>query len=147
MMNAEKIAACTGTNADQVRNFVPQLVSVMKAYEINTPERQAAFLALVIDDGGGLIKLDGRTGHVGLTNRLRAKFPDLNVPDFHADPGALSVPVWAARAAGDLWALKNLNRAADAGDLMRCAQEMRGSAKGYAARLANCERGKRELGA
>ena len=146
MMNATRLATCTGSDPQKVRNLLPQIVSVMRAYEINTPERQAAFLALVLDADGAIVNLQGRVNLVNLTVRLRAKFSDLAVPDFSADPGKLLVPVWAARAAADLWAQKSLNRAADVGDMNRCHREIKGAAaKGLAERVSLCERGKREL--
>lgn len=94
--------------------------------------------------GHGLLQTTGRYNHARVRDRLRAKFPDRNVPDFEADPDALSLPQWAALSAADFWYEHDLNRWADAGDFdgvsdminrgRKTAKE--GDANGYADRLA-----------
>lgn len=66
--------------------------------------------------GGGHLHTTGRYNYAIVRDRLRARFPDLDVPDFEADPAQLQVPRWAALAAGDYVAMKGCNGMADAGD-------------------------------
>lgn len=66
--------------------------------------------------GRGLFQSTGRSNAELLTVRLRENFPHLAVPDFAANPAALSEPVWAALSACDYAARCGLNAFADAGD-------------------------------
>lgn len=66
--------------------------------------------------GHGLIQITGRYNHARVRDRLRAKFPDKNVPDFEETPDLLSAPEWAALSAADFWDDKSLNVVADSGD-------------------------------
>lgn len=86
--------------------------------------------------GHGLIQTTGRTNHARARDRLRAKFPDLDVPDFEADPEALALPQWAALSAADFWDDRGLNALADAGDFERITKRINGGLNGYADRLA-----------
>lgn len=92
--------------------------------------------------GHGLIQTTGRHNHRLVTQRLRARFSD--VPDFEADPDALTDTKWAALSACDYWDMKNLNAVADTGnfdavcDLInrgRVTQE-EGDSNGWEDRLA-----------
>ena len=53
-MTPQDIANCTGARIDRAATFLPFLTAAMDAYEINTPTRQAAFLAQVGHESGGL---------------------------------------------------------------------------------------------
>lgn len=66
--------------------------------------------------GHGLIQVTGRANHRRMTARLRAKFPDMDVPDFEVHPELLAQFEWAAYSAADFWDDNNLNKWADAGD-------------------------------
>lgn len=66
--------------------------------------------------GHGLIQSTGKFNARKVRDRLRAKFPELNVPDFEVDPELLTLPQWAALSAADYWDMKSLNQLADAGD-------------------------------
>jgi putative chitinase len=50
----ELIAACTGASLPFAEKFADPLTATMREYEINTRERQAAFLAQVGHESGGL---------------------------------------------------------------------------------------------
>ena len=94
--------------------------------------------------GHGLIQVTGRDNHAQVRDRLRAKFPGRDVPDFEADPEALALAPWAALSAADFWAAHGLNAWADRGDFdgvsdlinrgRKTARE--GDANGYDDRLA-----------
>jgi putative chitinase len=194
---------------DRARARCDSLNEAMAAFDINTPERQAMFLANIGHETGGLVYLSeiwgpsaqqkryerdfakpwpkdaqdakrpecaanrlawglgnvkkgdgslfrghgdlqntGRTNHCRARDRLRARFPHLDVPDFEAAPMLLATPKWAALAAGDYIAMKDCNAQADAGnfdaycDLINRGRitEEEGDTWGYDHRLALFER-------
>lgn len=182
-MTPEQLAACTGCpRVALAASWLAPIEAAMAAYGIDTPDRQAAFLAQVGHESGGLqypreiwgptpaqaryegradlgntqpgdgkrfrghglIQVTGRDNHARARDRLRAKFPERDVPDFEADPEALALPEWAALSAADFWEAHDLNKWADAGDFdgvsdvinrgRKTAKE--GDANGYGDRLA-----------
>lgn len=64
--------------------------------------------------GHGLLQTTGAYNHAKVRDRLRLKFPELDVPDFEVDPRALELPQWAALSAGDYVEMRALNSVADA---------------------------------
>lgn len=66
--------------------------------------------------GHGMLQTTGRYNHAITRDRLRKRFPDMDVPDFEAEPEKLAEPQWAALGAGEYIALKDCNRFADSGD-------------------------------
>ena len=53
-LTARQLALCTGARIDRAQRFVPFLGEAMVAYAIDTPARQAAFLAQIGHESGGL---------------------------------------------------------------------------------------------
>lgn len=182
-MTPEMLAVCTGCRRPLLAAaWLAPIEFAMAAYGIDTALRQAAFLAQIGHESGGLqytteiwgptpaqaryegradlgntqpgdgkrfrghglIQTTGRFNHARVRDRLRAKFPNRDVPDFEADPEALALPEWAALSAADFWDDHDLNKWADAGDFdgvsdvinrgRKTAKE--GDANGYADRLA-----------
>lgn len=66
--------------------------------------------------GHGDLQITGRFNHAAARDRLRKRFPELDVPDFEAEPERLTDSLWAALAAGDYIDNRDLNAYADAGD-------------------------------
>ena len=153
-MNATQLSRCTGARIDRAQNALDGLLWAMNLYEINTPDRQAMFLANVGHETGGLkwmgeiwgptaaqiryegradlgntqpgdgrrfagngyLQTTGRFNHAILRDRLRKRFPDMEVPDFEATPEKLREPKWAALSATDYVGMKGCNKFADADD-------------------------------
>lgn len=182
-MTPAQLKAATGcaslTLAEAWLGFIE---AAMRAYDIDTPARQAAFLANVGHESGGLhytselwgptatqaryegrkdlgntqpndgrrfrghglIQVTGRYNHARVRDRMRAKFPGHNVPDFEQYPELLAQFEWAALSAADFWDDHNLNEWADRGDFDGVCDiinrgrktEREGDANGYADRLA-----------
>jgi putative chitinase len=184
----ELIAACTGARIDRASRFAAPLSAGMAFYGIDTPARQAAFLAQIGHESGGLkytsevwgptaaqaryegrkdlgntqpgdgsrfrghgvIQTTGRLNHRLVTQRLRARFD--GVPDFEADPIALTETQWAALSACDYWDMRKLNELADSGDFEELSARINGRNRatglpnGYEDRLERWEFAKRALG-
>lgn len=86
--------------------------------------------------GHGLIQITGRGNHRRVTQRLRARFPDREVPDFEATPLALTLPEWAAISAADFWDGIGGNATADAGKFITLTKRINGGINGLADRQA-----------
>jgi putative chitinase len=95
--------------------------------------------------GHGLIQTTGRFNHRRVTQRLRARFPNLGVPDFEAEPKLLTLPRWAALSAADYWDMINGNRMADAGQFKLLTRRINGGYNGLADRLKLWESFKKAL--
>lgn len=83
--------------------------------------------------GHGLIQVTGRANHAKVRDRLRERFD--NVPDFEADPEALTDPKWAALSAADYWDMRRLNVLADLGQFTMLTRKINGGLNGQADRL------------
>ena len=81
--------------------------------------------------GHGLIQTTGRYNHRAVTKRLRARFPNMGVPDFEAEPTKLTLPRWAALSAADYWDMKGLNALADAGKFETITRKINGGLNGF----------------
>jgi len=68
--------------------------------------------------GRGFLQTTGRANYAKLRDRLRAHFPQAEIPDFEATPEELERPEWAAVSAADYVGMRNLNAKADAGDFL-----------------------------
>jgi putative chitinase len=187
-VSPEVLAACTGARIDRAERFAPYLSAGMAFYGIDTPQRQAPFLANVghesmglkhtteiwgptpaqeryegrkdlgntrLGDGSrfrghGLIQTTGRANHAAVRDRLRQRFD--NVPDFEAEPEALTDTQWAALSACDYWDMRHLNDLADAGDFEEVCARINGRNRntglpnGYEDRCERFAFAKRALG-
>lgn len=141
-MTPDQLMTCTGCRSRSLAEFwLPWLAAAMTAYGIDTPNRQADFLAQIGHESGGLrytselwgpttaqrgyegradlgnyrpgdgsffrghglLQTTGRANHARVRDRLRAKFPERQVPDFELYPAMLAQPEWAALSAADFW--------------------------------------------
>ena len=57
MMSPDLLMRCVGATPGRALQFAPILTSVMDTFDISTPERQAAFLAQIGHESGGLLWL------------------------------------------------------------------------------------------
>ena len=162
------LPAATGGNIDR---FWQPLNDTMDEFEINTPTRQAAFLAQIGHESGSLryvrelatggayegrvdlgntepgdgIKFKGR-GLIQITGKANyaACGAALGV-DLLADPIALEDPDLAARSAGWFWKTHGCNELADAGNFQKLTKRINGGLTGYNERVAIWERAKEQL--
>lgn len=155
-----------------IRKFTIPLTMTMDKYQINTVERQAAFLAQLAHESGSLkyvreiasgeayehrrdlgnvepgdgVKFKGR-GLIQVTGR--ANYQALSIAlnyDFIKDPEALEKPGAASLSAGWFWNLKKLNDLADSGDFKKITKRINGGYNGMADRVNHWYRCQKALG-
>jgi putative chitinase len=97
--------------------------------------------------GHGYIQTTGRFNHARVRDRLRQRFPHLDVPDFEAEPERLAEPQWAALSAADYWDDRGLNALADRGDFLGITKRVNGGYNGLADRQARWARAQQALAA
>jgi putative chitinase len=165
-MTPQEIMSCTGCGRfDRAQEFAPFLDAAMEEFEINTPQRQAAFLAQIGHESGGLhfivevwgptdaqrryemrhdlgncetgdgLKYRGR-GLIQITGRANyAKAGEALGVDLIEEPEHLGEPELAARSAAWFWQAHGLNELADAGEFEKITRRINGGLNGYAQRL------------
>lgn len=164
-MTPKELVAATGARIDRAQTFLPLLEDAMHEFQINTPARQAAFLAQIGHESGGLhwlVELWGPTasqaryetrydlgncapgdgfkyrgrGLIQLTGRGNYKRAgDALGVDLVANPERLGEPGLAARSAGWFWSAHGCNELADAGEFEKITRRINGGLNGYAERL------------
>ena len=165
-MTQQELVACTGARIDRATTFLPYIEAAMQAFEINTPARQAAFLAQVGHESGGLhwlVELWGPTpaqtryeGRVDLGNTHpgdgykfrgrgliqttgRANYRAVGVAlalDLESQPELLALPENAAMSAAYFWKNHGLNELADTGQFDAITRRINGGTNGAAERWA-----------
>jgi putative chitinase len=143
----------------------------MEMYDINTPKRQAAFLAQLAHESGSLryvkeiasgeayegrkslgntepgdgVRFKGR-GLIQITGRANYKaVGDALDYDFITNPEHLERPGAAAMSAGWFWDKRNLNALADVDDFKKITKLINGGYTNYPDRLQHWERIKKIL--
>lgn len=159
-MMPQTLARCTGARIDRATEFVEPVVKAMDEFDINTPARQAAFLAQVGHESGGLhwlneiwgptaaqLRYEGRAdlgnvtpgdgfkfrGRGLLQTTGRANYRNTGHAlgiDLEGNPDALASAELAARSAAWFWKARGLNELADVGDFRRITLRINGGTNG-----------------
>jgi predicted chitinase len=152
----------------KAEEYLPLLNAAMAEARIDTPRRQAAFLAQVAHESGELRYFeelasgaayegrkdlgntrpgDGRRykgrGPIQITGR--ANYRKLNLP-LEEDPPLAARPDVGFRTAGWFWNSRDLNKFADAGDFREITRRINGGYNGMADRERYYARAKEALG-
>ena len=165
-MTPQQLAGATGARIDRATAYLPHIEAAMAEFGIDTHARQAAFLAQIGHESGGLryateiwgptpaqARYEGRKdlGNVrpgdGSRFRGRGLIQTTGRANFTATgaalgvdlvnfPELLSTPVLAARSAGWFWKSRGLNELADVGDFVRITHRINGGTNGLDERLA-----------
>ena len=156
----------------RIQDFLDPLNAAMCEFHINTPIRQAAFLAQIAHESGELrfvkelasgsayegreslgntqpgdgVRYKGR-GLIQITgrNNYRECGQALGL-DLISSPGLLEQTANACRSAAWFWASRGLNDLADRGDFERITRRINGGLNGYQERLVYFTRAKTMLG-
>lgn len=175
-MKAETLARCTGARLDRAQRFAEPITAAMAEFDISTPARQAAFLAQIGHESGGLhwtTELWGPTaaqrGYEGRRDLGNTRIGDGFAfrgrgliqttgrenytktgaalgVDLMANPEALAEPLLAARSAAWFWKSKGLNALADAGDFLTITKRINGGYNGLSERQMLWADAKKALG-
>lgn len=160
-----QLARCTGARIDRATEWLPYIEAAMAEFGITTPLRQAAYLAQIGHESGGLrytteiwgptaaqsryegrkdlgntqagdgFKYRGR-GLIQTTGRANYLATGAALGvDLIADPERLAEPDLAARSAAWYWHQHGLNMLADVGDFELITRRINGGLNGYAERL------------
>jgi putative chitinase len=159
--------------ADRAQAFLRPLNAAMREFEINTPQRQAAFLAQIAHESGELKYMeeiasgeayegranlgntqpgDGKRykgrGPIQLTgrNNYRRAGAALKL-DLEGTPELAAKPDVGCRIAGWFWKVHGLNELADRGDFRQITRVINGGYRGLDKREAYYKRAKEVLGA
>lgn len=143
-----------------VQKFAGPLAAAMEKFEINTPKRQAAFLAQIAHESGSLkyvleiasgeayegrknlgnteagdgVRFKGR-GLIQITGRANYKSLSQALSyDFISNPKDLELPGAASMSAAWFWESRGLNELADKDDFETITRKINGGLNGYADR-------------
>lgn len=174
-MTPKDLALATGARIDRAAEHLPHLLKAMAEFEINTPARQAAFLAQIGHESGGLhwkVELWGPTaaqeryegrrdlgntepgdgykfrgrGLIQITGRNNYMQAGRALgADLLRNPELLGQSPLAERSAAWFWHSRKLNEIADAGDFRRITKLINGGYNGYDDRVAKWEAAKEIL--
>ena len=174
-MTPKELALCTGARLDRAEEWLPYIEDAMAEFGIDTPERQAAFLAQIGHESGGLhwsseiwgptpaqARYEGRSdlgntepgdgfrfkgrGLIQTTGRANYESTgDALGVDLISDPVLLAQPELAARSAAWFWQEHGLNELADVGDYRRITLRINGGTNGMDDRLSRWEKAKEVL--
>lgn len=173
MLTELQLKQCFPLASDiKIDKFLSPLNLTMEKYQINTPQRQAAFLAQLAHESGSLryvreiasgeayegrkdlgntqagdgVKFKGR-GLIQITGR--ANYEALGIAlnyDFINDPLALEKPGAAALSAGWFWNKTKLNELADVNDFKKITKRINGGYNGLKDRCEHWYRIQKVLG-
>lgn len=174
-MDARTLSICTGARLDRAAAHVQALEQATDTYEINTPPRQAAFLAQIGHESGGLhwlvevwgptpaqkgYEMARRLGNnqigdgyryrgrswIQLTGRANYKrYGDILGMDLERFPDLAAEPAGAALIAALYWHSNGCNELADFADFRTITLRINGGLNGYEERCALWEQAKEVL--
>jgi putative chitinase len=175
-VDAEQLAASTGSTVARARFWLKPITDAMTEFAITTPARQAAFLAQIGHESGGLmytrelwgptpaqVRYEGRAdlgntqpgdgskyrgrGFIQITGRANYAAAGKALHlDLIDHPEILEDPEMVAVSAAWWWKSHGLNELADTGDFHRITRVINGGTNGLADRLARWEKAKDALG-
>ncbi|HYD58981.1 MAG TPA: glycoside hydrolase family 19 protein [Noviherbaspirillum sp.] len=173
-MTGDQLLAIMPLAKRRVDLFLPHLVAAMAEYEINTPARQAAFLAQIGHESGQLLYVRELASGEAYENRKdlgnseegdgvrfkgrgliqvtgRANYLSCSMALFGDDrllhfPELLEDPRNACRSAAWFWHSHGLNALADAGNFRRITKLINGGYTHYEQRVALHEKAREVLG-
>lgn len=161
-MKSEDLLAIMPFAKARISTFLEPLNLAMEEFQINTPARQAAFLAQIGHESGQLryvrelasgkayegrldlgntehgdgVRFKGR-GLIQVTGRANYRECGKALGlDLITHPELLEEPLHACRSAAWFWKSRGLNELADAGDFMRITRRINGGTNGMADRQA-----------
>ncbi len=171
-MTPRDLVSATGARIDRAETFLPFLEDAMHEFEINTAKRQAAFLAQIGHESGGLHWLVELWGPSATQARYETRYDLGNVApgdgfkyrgrgliqltgranyaecgkelgaDLLENPELLGEPALAARSAAWFWKKHGCNELADLGAFEQITRRINGGLNGYAERLGLWEKAK-----
>lgn len=174
-MTPNDLSQCTGATFARATEWLAPIEAAMAEFGIDTPERQAAFLAQIGHESGGLhwvveiwgptpaqTRYEGRAdlgntepgdgyrfkgrGLLQVTGRANYQaIGDALGVDLIADPSQLATPELAARSAARYWQVHGLSDYADNGDFRAITRKINGGYNGLEERTALWESAKETL--
>jgi len=175
MITPQTLSSATGAAPHRAEQWLYFIESAMQEFDINTPTRQAAFLAQIGYESGGLywtveiwgptraqLRYEGRAdlGNVepgdGVKFKGRGLIQVTGRANYNAvgdaiglnllhNPELLEERSMAARSAAWFWKTHGMNELADAGEFEKITRKINGGLNGYAQRLALYERAKEAM--
>lgn len=175
MIELIELQAIVGRKDPEIEAIYPSFCMTLDSYDINTPLRIAMFCAQTIVESGGYRYLeelgsgDGYEGRLdlgntepgdgprfkgrgiiqvtGRSNYARCSSALYGAASVLLDaPEKLTEPWAAARSAGWYWDWKDLNRSADAADVMGATRKINGGLNGFSDRQKYYKRAQIVLG-
>lgn len=155
-MTNEQLKACLLTSDRLIRKYGADLIATMEKYEINTPLRQAHFLAQLGHESLGLVypaeiasgkAYEGRAdlgnlrpgdgvrfkgrGFIQITGRANYRMYGQSVGvDLESTPSLLELSPYCSDSAGWFWSEHSLNVFADKDDIKTIAKRINGGYTG-----------------
>lgn len=175
IMSPEQLAQAVGCNINRATQWLPHIEAAMAAYGIDTPTRQAAFLAQIGHESGHLTyvreiwgptpaqaKYEGRKdlgndqpgdgfkfrgrGLIQITGRANyLKVGEALGLALDRQPEMLELPKWAALSAAWFWYAHGLNALADNAAFGAITRTINGGTNGSEERIALWEKAREAL--